>query len=144
MDGCTFCNISSHEIRAEILFENEVVMAFLDHRPISEGHSLVIPKKHFTDIFDVDADTLCEVYRVAKVTATAIDQVYHPSGINIIQNNGVNAGQTIFHFHVHVIPRYDSEYNKILGKIAATRKVVDHSELDPIRDIISNKMDQLM
>ncbi|MGC8645174.1 MAG: HIT family protein [Thermoplasmata archaeon] len=115
-----------------ILYRTDRVTAFLDHRPLGTGHTLVISNAHYSDIFDVDSQTLAEAVAVAKRVASTINSTFHPLGINIIQNNGYHAGQTIFHFHIHIIPRYDESYSNLLSKIAEGRRVVDPSILEEV------------
>ncbi len=122
MQECQFCEIASRSKESEILYETESAISFLDHRPVSKGHTLIVSKKHFENLFDVDQDTLCEVMKMAKLISIKINTLYNPTGINLIQNSGEQAGQTVFHFHVHVIPRYDDDYNKRLG-IEAQKRV---------------------
>ncbi|MGC8562601.1 MAG: HIT family protein [Thermoplasmata archaeon] len=130
MTVCQFCQITNHTVKAQIIYESQLALAFLDHRPVSKGHSLVISKRHFENLYDVELDYLYEVFRVAKLVSDALNKLYNPYGINLIQNNGLNAGQTVFHFHVHVIPRYDSEYLRYLGEVAMKRVVVEDSLLE--------------
>ncbi len=139
MVECVFCDISSGIKTAEIIYRDETVIAFLDHRPIGKGHILVIPAKHYENIEEVPEDVLCEIYKVAKKISIAIKKTYNPSGINIIQNNGIDAGQTVFHFHVHIIPRYDSGYNKELAKIAWKRLIAREEDLSRVKmEILQN------
>ena len=84
-------------------------MAFLDIRPLNMGHTLVIPKPHYVDIFDIPEKTLSQVHRVSKKTAFAVKKATSADGISIIHQNGKAAGQDIFHFHVHVIPRFSGQ-----------------------------------
>ena len=84
-------------------------MAFLDIRPLNDGHTLVIPKKHYVDIFDIPEDQLSKVHKVAKQVSTAVKRATNADGITIIQQNGKAAGQDIFHFHVHLVPRFEGQ-----------------------------------
>lgn len=143
MINCPFCEIATHHLSAVVLYEDDTVVSVLDHRPISKGHSLVMPKKHFRNIIDIDQVTLCRVYKIAKIISSAINELYKPSGINVIQNNGINAGQTIFHFHIQVIPRYDSEYNRMLEQIARKRKVIVEEDLLKVRNDIVEILNSL-
>ena len=102
---CIFCKILNGDIPSNKVFENDNFIAILDAFPANEGHTLVIPKKHFANIFEIDEDTLKEGYVIAKNIAEAIKKAFNISDINILQNNGELAGQTVNHFHIHVIPR---------------------------------------
>jgi histidine triad (HIT) family protein len=122
------------------LVESSEAISFLDHRPIAKGHALVTSKVHYDDIYDIRLETLYEIYKIAQTVSRVLKDLYHPQGINLIQNNGMNAGQTVFHFHVHIIPRYDDIYNKMLEKVARKRIEVDERELTPIGDEIRAKL----
>ncbi len=132
MEDCLFCGIAKHSVEAEILYESDSTVCFLDHRPLSRGHSVIISKDHFENVYDIDNETLSEVIRIAKAMAAAINKRYRPLGINLLQNNGVHAGQTIFHFHLQVIPRYDDEYLKMIVNVASSRKLVGKEVLESV------------
>ncbi len=104
---CLFCKFAKHEIPCEIVYENEKVMAFLDINPAGElvGHTLVIPKKHFTELEDINEEYLTEIIKVIKKLSKAIKKASGAEGLNLIQNNGKAAGQYIMHAHFHLIPR---------------------------------------
>ncbi len=102
---CIFCKIVHKKAPATLLYEDDEVMAFLDIRPVSEGHSLVIPKAHYETIFDIPEELLGKVHKIAKKIAQAVEKGIQAEGISIIQQNGRAANQDIFHLHVHVIPR---------------------------------------
>jgi len=106
MDDCIFCKILNGEIPAKKIYEDEKIYAFLDISPQGKGHTLVVPKKHSSDIFEVEEELLCEVLKIVKKLAIHIKEKLNPEGISIVQNNGEIAGQTVFHFHMHIIPRY--------------------------------------
>jgi histidine triad (HIT) family protein len=108
-ESCIFCKIARKQVPASIIYEDETVMAFLDIQPLNEGHTLVIPKKHYVDIFDIPEDQLSKVYKVAKQVSAAIKKAANSDGISIIQQNGKAAGQDIFHFHVHAVPRFEGQ-----------------------------------
>jgi histidine triad (HIT) family protein len=94
---------------ASVLYEDTSTMAFLDIRPLNIGHTLVIPKAHYVDIFDIPEDELSKVYIVSKQIAPGIKAATNADGISIIQQNGKAAGQDIFHLHVHVVPRFEGQ-----------------------------------
>ena len=102
---CIFCKILNGDIPSNKVFENDNFIAILDAFPANVGHTLVIPKKHFANIFEIDENTLKECHVIAKNIAEAIKKAFNISDINILQNNGELAGQTVNHFHIHVIPR---------------------------------------
>ncbi|MGI5898195.1 MAG: HIT family protein [Candidatus Dojkabacteria bacterium] len=106
MKDCIFCKIISGEVDCYKVYEDDDVYAFLDVNPLSKGHTLVVPKKHFENIFDIPDDLLCKVHAVAKKIADNIKSGLNPEGVIIQQNSGRKAGQSVFHFHVHVKPVY--------------------------------------
>ncbi len=107
---CIFCDISAKISEAEIVFENEKFLAFLDINPINYGHTLVIPKKHFDNFLTIPADELVEMVKVTQYLAGAVKRALKCDGFNIISNNGLSAGQSVFHFHYHIIPRYENDF----------------------------------
>ncbi len=108
-ESCIFCKIVQKQAPSSIIYEDEYVMAFLDIRPVNEGHTLVIPKEHYADIFDTPNELLGKVHQATKKVAVAVKQAVNADGISIIQQNGRAANQDIFHLHVHVIPRYANQ-----------------------------------
>ncbi|MGC8570893.1 MAG: HIT family protein [Caldivirga sp.] len=110
MDECVFCRIIAGKAPGYIVYEDEETIAILDKYPINKGHVLVMPKRHYRDIFEIPPETLCRVMRTAKLIAKAVANGLKADGVRLIQNNGSSAGQVVFHFHVHVIPYYGSGY----------------------------------
>jgi histidine triad (HIT) family protein len=106
MSECIFCRIASKEAPAQIVYEDERAMAFLDINPVSRGHTLVIPKRHYRDLLEIPSEELQAVIAVAQRVARAIQEGLSAAGINLLQSNGALAGQVIPHFHLHLIPRY--------------------------------------
>jgi histidine triad (HIT) family protein len=107
---CIFCEIASKDSEAEIVFENEKFIAFLDINPINYGHTLIIPKVHYDNFLTVPPDELTEMTKLAQYLAGSIKRALKSDGFNIISNNGLSAGQSVFHFHYHIIPRYDNDF----------------------------------
>ncbi len=112
-EQCIFCKIANGEIPSSTIFEDEKFRVFLDLGPASKGHALVVPKDHYENLFAMPEDLLGEAFTTAKKTAEKMRAAFHPAGFNIVQNNGPVAGQTVFHFHIHVIPRYEDDGQKI-------------------------------
>ncbi len=106
-EDCVFCRIIRGELPSTRIYEDERVVAFMDNRPISEGHSLVVSKRHYESIFDVPDEELVYLVKVLKEVAVALNKSESPDGVRIVQNNGLAANQMLFHFHVHVIPVYE-------------------------------------
>lgn len=108
-EDCIFCKIAHGEIPSVTIFENNEFKVFFDVNPGSYGHCLIIPKNHYNDIFDMDAETGGKLFGLATVVARALKKELNCDGMNIVQNNGVVAGQTVMHFHLHIIPRYEGD-----------------------------------
>ncbi|TCT23672.1 histidine triad (HIT) family protein [Melghiribacillus thermohalophilus] len=109
MSDCIFCKIIEGEIPSAKVYEDEDVLAFLDISQVTKGHTLIIPRKHCRNIYETDPEVAEAVFsRVPKI-ANAIRKAYSPRGINILNNNEEFAGQTVFHLHIHLIPRYDEQ-----------------------------------
>ena len=107
--NCIFCKIANGEIPSVTIYEDEDFRVFLDLGPAARGHALIVPKDHYASIYELE-DTLCSrVFLLAKKLALRMREVLHCDGINIMQNNGPVAGQTVFHFHLHLIPRYEGD-----------------------------------
>jgi len=104
-DSCIFCKIVNGEAPAHRVFESERTLVFLDIFPVAEGHTLVIPKAHCTNLLDADEPDLEAVISHSRAVAHAIREVIKPDGIGVFQLNGAAAGQTVFHYHMHLIPR---------------------------------------
>jgi len=118
MSDCIFCKVAAKQLPSHILYEDDSCLALLDAFPSSLGHALVIPKKHHENIFDIPAGTAADIQRVVVKTAKALQAALGTSDINILQNNGKAAGQTVFHYHVHLIPRSDSDNVSVRWQVA--------------------------
>lgn len=101
-----FSKIIKKEIPAYIVYEDELVLAFLDISQVTIGHTLVIPKKEYTNVFMLPDNVSSRIFSVAVKLSNAIKTAFSPKGLNILTNNGAIAGQSVFHFHLHLIPRY--------------------------------------
>ncbi len=108
-DDCIFCKIASGEIPSTTIYEDNEFKVFFDVNPASYGHCLIVPKNHYNDIFDMDAETGGKLFGLATAVARALKKELNCDGMNIVQNNGLIAGQTVFHFHLHIIPRYEGD-----------------------------------
>ncbi|MFJ5715027.1 HIT family protein [Neobacillus sp. NPDC093127] len=106
MSDCIFCKIVNGEIPAAKVFENEHVMAFLDISQVTKGHTLVIPKVHKENLFELTPEMARNLFEVVPAIANALKREFEPIGLNTINNNGEHAGQSVFHYHMHLIPRY--------------------------------------
>lgn len=110
MEECIFCNRKNISEQG-ILFEDDKCMVILDKYPITKGHLLVIPKKHYANMLETPKNVIDDSYEVAKMAAIMLMKKLKPGGVNITTNIGKTAGQYIMHFHIHVIPRYEYEHN---------------------------------
>lgn len=106
---CVFCAIRDGQIPSFKVFEDSRVLAFMDINPVNDGHLLVIPKAHSPNLFEVADDDLAATLLLAKRLAIAVKRALQPDGLNLLQANGAAASQTVFHFHVHVIPRWTKD-----------------------------------
>jgi len=108
-EKCIFCQIIKKEKSAYIVYEDEQCLAFLDAFPVTEGHTLVVPKRHYENIYDIPEEILTYIMKAGKKLALNYQDIFSSVGLNIIQSNGVVAKQTVFHFHLHLIPRYQDD-----------------------------------
>ncbi len=111
---CIFCEIINKRQPAQILYEDEFSIAILDIKPIHFGHTLVIPKKHCTSFLDVPQESYQSILTTASIVTRALVKVYNLEGYNLFSNNGRCAGQSVFHFHLHITPRYSNDNIKFL------------------------------
>ena len=109
MENCIFCKIANGKIPAATLYEDENFRVILDLGPASKGHALILPKSHAANIYELSDEMAAKAMILAKKMATAMTAALKCDGFNIVQNNGECAGQTVFHFHMHLIPRYKGD-----------------------------------
>ena len=107
--NCIFCKIANGEIPSATLYEDSDFRVILDLNPASKGHALVLPKEHYANVFELPEDLAGKAFVVAKKVASRLSEGLGAIGFNIVQNNGEPAGQTVFHFHIHLIPRYEGD-----------------------------------
>jgi histidine triad (HIT) family protein len=113
MTDCIFCKIINKEIPADIIYEDANILAFLDLRPVARGHALVIPKAHSENILSASADDLCGVMPGLQKVAAGVVKATGAAGFNLHVNTGPAAGQTVFHTHFHIIPRFSNDNLKM-------------------------------
>ena len=111
--NCIFCKIANGEIPSSTIYEDDFFRVILDLSPATKGHALILPKQHMANIFEMDDTTAEKVFVLAKRIAKAMKSAINCDGLNIVQNNGEVAGQTVFHFHMHIIPRYNDDGQQI-------------------------------
>lgn len=107
--NCIFCKIANGDIPAATLYEDQEFRVILDLGPASKGHALILPKEHYTNLYDIEDAVAEKVLPLAKKMINQLTPILGCDGYNIVQNNGSNAGQTVFHFHMHLIPRYTDD-----------------------------------
>lgn len=115
-DNCIFCKIANGEIPSRTLYEDERYRVILDMGPATRGHALVLPKEHFENLYEIPDDWAAGALAAAKKVAGLMKDKLGTDGLNLVQNNGAAAGQTVMHFHMHIIPRYKNDNANILWK----------------------------
>ncbi len=109
MEDCLFCKIIKGEIPSAKVYENENIIAFLDLHPVNIGHTLIVPKNHYDNLYDTPDEIICEMMKLTKKLSIAIKNSMHADGINIEMNNEKSAGQIIPHAHWHIVPRFGDD-----------------------------------
>lgn len=131
--NCIFCKIAAGEIPSKTLYEDEKFRVILDLGPATKGHALILPKAHFANLYEIDDEVAADAMKLAKKMATIMTEKLHCDGFNLVQNNGESAGQTVMHFHLHLIPRYTDDNQNILWKPTQPSQ----EELEEIKNIIT-------
>ena len=108
-DNCIFCKLANGDIPTNSICEDDDFKVILDASPATKGHALILPKQHYANIFEIEDETLAKAAKLAKKIMTHEKDVLGCEGYNLVQNNGEVAGQTVFHFHMHLIPRYNGD-----------------------------------
>ncbi len=127
--NCIFCKIINKEIPSKIVYEDDLVIAILDLSQATYGHTLVMPKKHYANIYEIDDDTLAHLIKIVKELAIKLKNKLHADGINILNNNDEAAGQTVMHYHIHILPRYKNDDLNI--------NFTDHSKDTNLDDVLN-------
>ncbi len=133
-DNCIFCKIANGVIPSETIFENQQYRVILDLSPVSKGHALIIPKTHCQDLCDASEEVLQGVLPLAKMIGNAYKEALGATGFNIVQNNGKSAGQTVFHLHIHVVPRYGEGD----GEVVWRSQKAPEGQLEEVAYVIRN------
>ena len=112
-DNCIFCKLANGVIPTNSIYEDENFNVILDMSPATKGHALILPKEHYKNLYELPEDTAADVMKLAKKMAAKMTEKLNADGFNLVQNNNEVAGQTVFHFHMHLIPRYENDAQKI-------------------------------
>ena len=134
--NCIFCKIANGEIPSKTLYEDERFRVILDISPASKGHAIILVKNHAANIFELADEDAREIFLVAKKVATAMEKVLQCDGVNILQNNGEVAGQTVFHLHMHIIPRYKGDSVNISWKPQDENSVLAEELIEEIKQTL--------
>ena len=113
-EDCIFCKIANGEIPSKALYEDDQFKVILDLGPATKGHALILPKEHAANLFELPEETAADAMKLAKKMASIMKEKLNADGFNLVQNNGETAGQTVMHFHLHLIPRYKDDGQHIL------------------------------
>lgn len=133
-EDCIFCKIANGEIPTNTIYEDERFRVILDLAPATKGHALILPKEHFANLYELPEDWAADVMVLAKKMASKMTEKLECDGFNLVQNNGECAGQTVFHFHYHLIPRYQNDGQSILWNPTEPSA----EELKAVHDILTN------
>lgn len=134
---CIFCKIIAGEISSNTIYEDAEFRVILDLAPASKGHALILPKEHYADIYEIDGELAGKAMKLAKKLAGHMTEVLQCDGFNILQNNHEVAGQTVFHFHMHLIPRYRNAKNNDI--LMWSHETFSDEEMAEIRDLLKTQ-----
>ena len=132
-DTCIFCRIAAGEIPSKTLYDDDEFRVILDLGPATKGHALILPKNHYRNLFELPKEQAEKAIVLAKKMALRMQEKLHCDGLNLVQNNGETAGQTVFHFHIHLIPRYEGDGQVIGWKPGKP----EDAELEAVRKTIA-------
>ena len=131
-ENCIFCKIAAGEIPSATLYEDDACRVIMDIEPASKGHALILPKEHYANLYELDDELASKALVLAKKMITKLTDILGCDGYNVLQNNGPVAGQTVFHFHMHLIPRYKEDDVKIGWKMGKLTEEVREEILEKI------------
>ena len=132
MENCIFCKIINKQIPSSVVYEDDGVIAFLDISQATKGHTLVLSKKHYSNLLEIDEEVLAKIIKVAKTIASSMVKSLGAQGFNLVNNCNEVAGQSVMHFHLHIIPRYNHE-EFVIGP-----KETNNFDLKEIQEQIKN------
>lgn len=134
MENCIFCKIANGEIPSATLYEDEKFRVILDLSPASKGHALILPKEHYADIYEIPDELASDAYKLAKKMAKKMTDALGCDGFNVVQNNKEAAGQTVFHFHMHLIPRYEDDQVGLTWKPGTLTDEIKQEVLEKVKE----------
>ena len=132
---CIFCKIANGDIPSKTLYEDEEFKVILDVGPATRGHALILPKNHYANLYELPDETAVKVMLLAKKMAVLMTEKLGCDGFNLVQNNGEDAGQTVFHFHMHLIPRYPDDH----AGIAWNPGKADQEDMEEIKRLVDGQ-----
>ena len=127
---CIFCKIAAGEIPSKTIYEDEEFRVIMDISPATKGHALILPKEHYPNLYEIPEEVAADAMKLAKKMAKKMTDALQCDGFNLVQNNGEVAGQTVFHFHMHLIPRYKNDGN--VDRICWNHLELGEKELEEI------------
>lgn len=133
-ENCIFCKIAAGDIPSATLYEDEDFRVIMDIEPASKGHALILPKEHYANIYELDDELAAKALVLAKKMIIKLTDIVGCAGYNVLQNNGKAAGQTVFHFHMHLIPRYEDDNVTITWKPGSLSDEVKNDILSKINE----------
>lgn len=133
-DNCIFCKLANGDIPTNMIYEDDMFAVILDASPATKGHALILPKEHAANIYELSEETASRIFVLAKKMAAKMTELLKCDGFNIVQNNGEVAGQTVFHFHMHLIPRYKGDGNE--EKLCWNHQEFTPEEMKEICDLL--------
>jgi histidine triad (HIT) family protein len=134
--NCTFCKIVERHISARIISQNDNAIAFLDAFPLSVGHTLIIPKRHYSKVQDMNSEYSSAMFDLLRVVTEAVERVTRAKASTIAIHNGVEAGQVILHVHIHIIPRFSGDGAGPVHSMFKNRPNINSEEMDAMLDRI--------
>ena len=136
-DNCIFCKLANKDILTMSVYEDEDFNVIFDANPATEGHCLILPKEHYKNIFEIDEEVQAKAYKLAKKLAPVLVEVFGADGINVLQNNNEAAGQTVFHYHIHLIPRYKGDKSMVVWVPGKQNEMKLEAALEKIKEKLS-------
>ncbi|NTV79508.1 MAG: HIT domain-containing protein [Clostridiales bacterium] len=132
-DNCIFCKLANKVFATNVIYEDEDFTVILDNGPATRGHALILPKEHYANLYEIPEELVGKAFVLAKKMAVKMTGLLKCEGFNLVQNNGTVAGQTVFHFHIHLIPRYSQDHQNILWE----PRIVEQNELEELKNLLS-------